>query len=122
MTVTVKNIDEAFEGIIDEDSDLSIQERFDLLGQEIIAHSYYIMERQRKTHERMTVEEKLEQQDSVEQFNIIEKIFTKLKKAGRLSNVSPNGHFDEQLIKKIQAKKSTIGDIVRKIPPNNTTE
>jgi ribosome-binding ATPase YchF (GTP1/OBG family) len=116
MTATVKNLNEAFDGIVDEDSGLSIQDRFDLLGQEIIAHSYFIMERQRKTHERMTAEEKLEQQDSVEQFNIIEKIFTKLKKAGRLSNVSANDHFDEQLLKRIQSKKSTIGEIVRELP------
>lgn len=116
MTATIKNIEEAFEDIKDEESGLSMQERFDILGQEIITHSYYLMDRQMKNGTRISKEEKELQHDTVEQFNIIEKIFTKLKKAGRLSNVGPNEHFDEQLLKRIQSKKSTIGDIVREIP------
>lgn len=115
MSLSVAGVDKAFRSV-EEDTTSSIQERFDILGQEIISNSYFIMERQRKTGQRISDEERDLQEDMVEQFNIIEKIFIKLKKAGRLGDVKPNDKFDEQLLSRIKSKKSTIGDIVQTLP------
>lgn len=119
MTAAVKRLDEAFDNIENDESNLSIQERFDILGQEIIAQAFYFMERQRKNGTRISDEEKELQQETLEQFGIIEKVFMKFKKAGRLGDVKPNEKFGEQLLNRIQNKKSTIGEIVRTIPTGN---
>lgn len=122
MTAAVKRLEEAFENIGSEESTLSMQARFDILGQEIIAQSFYLMERQRINGTRISEEEKQLQQDSVEQFNIVEKVFSKFKKAGRLGEVKPNEKFDEQLLEKIKKKKSTISEIVQMIPTNGKAQ
>lgn len=115
------SVTEALSHIEGNDSGKSMDQMFDDLGQEIIAHSYNIIKRKKEHNVGMTKEEKEWMEEAQYQFGIIEKVFAKLKKNGRISAGS-NQKFDEQLASKIKKEvaktKSSIGQIVQMIPMN----
>lgn len=113
--ILTKPVTKAFEEIESEESDLSMEERFDNLLQEIIAQAFLIIDRQRKTKQRITEDEKNLQDDSMYQLRMIEKAYALAKKNGRISPKA-NIQFDEQLLGKIKLMKSSIGEIVREVP------
>lgn len=113
--ILTPKVNGAFDEIENEDSPLSMEERFDNLLQEIIAQAFFIIDRQRRTKQRMTDDEKNLQDDMMYQLRMIEKAFAIAKKQGRIAS-KPNERFDEQLVGKIKHMKSTIGDIVTTVP------
>lgn len=90
----------------------SLSEKFDALGQEIIADSYDILMRAKKKGMRVDADEEYMQVMKVKQFNIISSVFAKLKRQNRVID-EPNKDFDKQLIQKIKEKRSTVGEIVQ---------
>lgn len=90
----------------------SLSEKFDALGQEIIADSYDILMRAKKKGMRVGEDEEYMQVMKVKQFNIISSVFAKLVRQNRVIG-QPNANFDKQLIQKIKEKRSSVGEIVR---------
>lgn len=113
--ILTKPVTQAFDDIENEDSDVSMEERFDNLLQEIIAQAFFIIDRQRKTKIRMTDDEKNLQDDMMYQLRMVEKVFSIAKKQGRIAPKA-NEDFDNQLLRKIKNFKSTMGEIVRDVP------
>ena len=118
-------VNEAIDDVMNEDSDLSIEQRFDQIGQEIISNAYVIIKRMKKGGPSMTSEEKTLQDEMMYQLNIVEKVFSKLKKAGRIAPPA-NKDFDTELMGKmkddLEKSKSSVGQIVRMIQPESGTD
>ena len=100
---------------VTENSEMTIEERFDDLGQVIIANAYAILSRIRETGVKIDPDEEYRQEETVRQFKVIASTMKILRSNGRITN-KVNEHFDEQLLKKIKDKKGTIGNIVVDIP------
>jgi hypothetical protein len=94
------------------DENESLASKFDSLGQEIIADSYDILMRAKKRGYRLSEDEDYMQTTKVKQFNIINSIFTKLKRQNRILD-HPNENFDKELLQKIKEKRTTVPSIVR---------
>jgi hypothetical protein len=43
-------------------------------------------------------------------------MYEKLKKSGRLGDITPNKNFGEQLLDTVKKKKTVIGEVVRMLP------
>lgn len=110
-----KNLQSSLDAIEDENSQLTMEERFDGLMQQMIAFGFYIIDRHKQRGERIYEHEREWQKDTIDQLKMIERIFVMAKKNGRIFP-KPNEHFDEQLIDAIKKTKSTVGEIVRKLP------
>lgn len=119
------SINAAFENIEQNDGSKSADEMFDELGQEVIATSYAIIRRKKDGGPGMTSEEKQFLDEAQYQLQIIEKVFYKLKKNGRIA-VKPNEKFDQQLHEKIKQEisrpkpTSSVGNIVQMIPQKDS--
>ncbi len=96
-------------------SDLSLEERFDKLIQDLMAFQYVIIERHRRTGEPIEPHQAIWITDSMVHLKNIEKLMAYAKKYHRLST-KPNEKFDQQTTQRIREMKSSISDIVRKIP------
>lgn len=121
ITELNEQIDRSFEGLMSEsaDNNMTMEQRFDSLAQQLISLSFMIMDRQRIHKTRMTEDEKAFLDDGIYQLNLIEKVFGKLRKQGRLpqSALVPNQDFDKQLIQQIAERKSSMSNIVQQLPP-----
>lgn len=108
-------IKDALDVIADETINMSMEQRFDDLGQTIIAQSYDILMSIREKGKRTDPDVEYRQIESVKQFKIIASTIQTLKRTGRITSV-PNADFDAQLMKKIKDKKSSMGEIVVSVP------
>jgi hypothetical protein len=50
------------------------------------------------------------------EFDEMHKMYEKLKKSGRLGDITPNKNFGEQLLDTVKKKKTVIGEVVRMLP------
>jgi hypothetical protein len=112
---TFTDIDRLLAEIEDDASGLSLEERFDKLLQQLLAVQFVIIERQRKTGKPVEEHEQIWINDSMKFMKNIEKLFSMAKKYNRIST-KPNANFEQQTISTIKELKSSLGDIVRKIP------
>lgn len=113
-----EGIEEAMSAFEDENSGVPLEERFDKLLQTMMAFSYVMTDRQRTTGLRMGDHERQWQQDTMEQIRHIESLMKIAKKYGRISS-RPNEKFEPQLFAEIRKMKSSIGNIVAKVPEIN---
>lgn len=108
---------------VEMDSDLSFEERFDDLGQALIANAFKVIKRIKKsgTNDPLSAEEIYIQEQSMKQFKVIERVYMTLKKANRIAG-KPNADFDAQLRLKMVKDNhtSSLGSIVRDIPKTHT--
>lgn len=117
------SVNAALENIESGDGSKSAQEMFDELSQEVIATSYAIIKRKKGGGHGMTDDEKEFLHEAQYQLQIIEKVFSKLKKSGRIAP-SANEKFDDELREKIKEEisrpkpTSSVGQIVQMIPQN----
>lgn len=109
-------VDKAFDAVLDYQSDLSMERRFDDLLQTVTKYSFYLLERQRKTGKKKLEAEEEFIQECHHQLKMIERCFTMAKKHGRIVN-KPNENYDTELLGKIISMKGTMGDIVQTVPP-----
>lgn len=112
---TGKNLQNALDDIENEMSSMTVEQRFDSLCQQMIAFAFYIIDRHRRLGEPIHEHEQQWQKAAMEELKMIERVFAMAKKNNRIYP-KPNEQFDEQLIAKIKEMKSTVGDIVRKLP------
>lgn len=117
LSVASKGVYHAMEAITDENSPLSIEERFDNLSQEMLKNAWILMRKLSKG-QKVTPEEKAFQEEGMKLLHMADKIFSMLRKHKRIDN-KPNVNFDKQLVQKIKQMQSTIGEIVQKLPDNN---
>lgn len=108
-------IKEALKSVVDENLNMSMEERFDDLGQTIIANSYTILMSIRLKGTKIDPDVEYRQIESVKQFKIIASTIQTLKRTGRITSV-PNANFDAQLMKKIKSQPSSMGEIVVAVP------
>lgn len=108
-------IKEALQEVQNEDSDMTLEEKFDDLGQIIIANSYQILSSIRDKGVRIDPDVEYRQVESVRQFKIIASTIMTLKRTGRIVS-TPNAQFDQQLMKKIKEQPSSLGSIVTLVP------
>lgn len=95
---------------ISEESELTLEERIDKLGQDIIANAFFLITKNSKGL-KTTDGENDEQAEMIKRFKEITGIYSTLKKANRI-NGSVNASFDKELLKKIKERKGSIGNIV----------
>lgn len=100
---------------IDQYSDTPIEERFDALMERVIAFGWFIMDRQKKTGKRIESHEREWQEDAMVQLRMIDKVFTMARKNGRMM-AKANEQFDTQLINTMRDMKSSVGEIVQRLP------
>lgn len=105
-------IKEALDEVENEESEMSLEQKFDDLGQTIIANSYNILKSIRDKGVRIDPDVEYRQIESVKQFKIIASTIMTLKRTGRIVS-TPNSQFDAQLMRKIKEQPSTVGNIVR---------
>lgn len=115
-------LSQAFDAITDDDSDVSMEQRFLNLLHQFTANAFFIMDRQKRTGNRITDAEKEFQQDCMNQMNFIDKYFRMAKKNGFIADTKPRDTFDRDLLAEIRKQKSTIGEIVRTLPDPKKTE
>jgi hypothetical protein len=101
----------------EEMGELSIEEKIDRLGQEIMANAFYVMDRigmEGKKSSKLEIEL---QEEAVRQFNYIKKTYDALMKMNRIStNPKNNTDFEKGLMEKMRETKSTLGSIVTAVP------
>lgn len=113
-----EGVEAALDELSNEKSIVPMMERFDELLHQVIAQAAYLMKRQRKTGQRKTEQESQWQEDAMEELKFIDKAFTLAKKYNRLPMDSPNPKFDDDLLKEIRQRESTVGAIVQNLPDN----
>lgn len=109
--MSAQKVNDALEEIANEESEMTVEQNFDNLCQTILAQSYEICMSAKRKGQKIDDDDIYRQEQMVKQVKIISGIYIMLKRNGRIST-KPNEHFDEQLLEKIKAQKSTIGDIV----------
>lgn len=114
-------VESAMNGLIDEDSDLSIEERFASLANEIMANAYTIMRRQARYGKPKTDSERKWQEDAMEELKYMEKVLNMAKKHG-IYNPKPVEKVEEDLMARIRKKGSVMGEIVANIPMKKETK
>lgn len=114
-------VDEAFEEIFKMDSAWSLEERFDRLIEAMTASAFYLMDRQKRTGKKINDAERSFQEEGMAQLNMISKCWGIARKHGRVPKETSFNDFDNNLLAKIVKMKSTVGDIVRDIPPPTGT-
>jgi len=101
----------------EEMGELSVEEKIDRLGQEIMANAFFIMDRIGREGKKATKLEIELQEESVRQFNYIKKTYDALMKMNRISsNPKNNADFEKGLVEKMREVKSTLGNIVTTVP------
>lgn len=88
----------------------SIEQEFDLLGQEIMANALVLMYKAR-SNEPISKEENDKQKEMIKRFEEIDKVLKKLKNQNRLSS-GGGTKFDKDTLNLIKAKRSVISSIV----------
>lgn len=102
------------EGMFD---NMTIEERIDKLGQEIMANSFIFIDRAKKSGKRATAKEIRMQEELQRQFKYIVSVYQTLKKTNRISNNPGNNTaFEKDLLSRIKEKSGSIGSIVQKLP------
>jgi len=117
LSVAHKNLEQAIDAIEDEQSPLSMEERFDNLMQAGIAFALFLSKKARVTGKKVSKEDDIKQTVMMRQLHIVDKIFSIAKKHKRIAN-APNFNFDRQLSQQIKEMNSSIGDIVSRLPEN----
>lgn len=107
--------------LLEENTDLSLEDRLDHLWQEIVSMSWNNIRLMATTGQKITPELREIQKEMIYEYNIIEKMVHKLKKDGRLSKDTKEvgKEFNDQLLDRIKKKKSSIAAIVQSIPKPN---
>lgn len=114
-----EGIEQAMMEFEDDNSDVSLEERFDKLMEAMMAFAFVMIDRHRRTGLRIGEHEKQWQEDSMEQLRAMEKVMAMAKKYNRISSNKPNNNFTSQTVSQIQSMKSTVGEIIRKVPKIN---
>jgi len=99
----------------------SVVDRFDQLAQLIFANADDIMTRRLNG----VVVEKQETENQellMKDLNVYAKTIALLKKHGRFPDTGPSEEFGDvdKMLERVKAKKSSIGEIVRTLPPGNS--
>lgn len=110
-----RNLQEALDDVVSESIDQSLEQRFDLLAQQFVAFAFHIIDRQKRTGEKICDAEQVWQEESMKQLRMISQVWAMAKKNGRIGS-TPNKNFESQTIDEIKKMRSTVGDVVRKIP------
>lgn len=118
----IPQVEEAFEDIFRMDSEWSLEERFDRLLEAMTASAFYLMDRQRRTGKKPSDAERAFQEEGMAQLNMISKCWGIARKHGRVPKESMVPSFETGLLARVVRMKSTVGDIVRDIPPPTGTD
>lgn len=108
-------VNRALDEISNDESEMTVEQNFDNLCQEILSQSYEICIKAKKKGTKIDEDEDYRQTIMVKQSRIIAGVYNMLKRNGRIAT-KPNEHFDEQLLEKIKKQKSAMGDIVVSVP------
>lgn len=97
--------------------DLTLEQKIDRLGQEIMANAFALMERIGREGKKASKVEIELQEELVRHFNVIKSTYNSLIKMGRITpNNKNNGEFDKGLLDRVKEAKSTVGNIVTNVP------
>lgn len=120
----MSGLTEHIEGAIDRFeynlSSLSFEDAYDQLAQEIFNIRISNVRRMIADRKAPTKEDGELSKAIQGEFDEMSKVYEKLKKSGRLGDVTPNKKFGEQLLDTVKNKKKVIGEIVRMIPKDQT--
>jgi hypothetical protein len=106
-----KEVDEFMDSL----EGLTLEQQIDALGQEILANAFVTIRKVRRYGKKSTIKEQEVQAELQTQFKYIQSTYLSLKKMNRVQ-ANPGNNFEENLLEKIKQKKSSIGNIVTRVP------
>lgn len=112
-------LQKALDVICDENSELTMYQRFDNLIHLALSHGFFLINRQRKTGYRPLQAEYDFQDELKRQITFIENILKVAKRNGRIPQEKANPNFDGELLENIKEMESSMGNIVATIPMNS---
>lgn len=116
-------MDEAFDNFYDEKSDKTFEEMFMTLLNEFTSNAIAIMNRQRKTGQKITDSERTFQEECMDQLKQIDRAVTLGKKNGLYkATAKPIEDAEEDLLTRIRNKPSSMKNLVAVLPIKDDTE
>src|SRR6478735_8104344 len=110
-------LDIAIAQFADETLEITMGERLNLLGDALMWNAYQMMARIKKhgTKNPLSEEEQYKQEECMNQYNIMRKMYEYQMKANKMSGKTQES-MNAEFMKHLREMKSSIGDIITTIP------